>query len=159
MESDKVTLKKYPNRRLYDTEKSAYVTLKDVAKMIREGREVEVIDVKTDEEVTAFILTQIIMENAKRQNSLLPTPFLHLVIRFGEDLLSEFFEKYLERAIQSYLAYRKNMDEQLRICLELGMDLSSLTERIMRDRSGFSDVFDAAGKGTGISEGDKNLKN
>ena len=115
----------------------------------------EVYDVKTDEEVTAFILTQIIMEHAKQQNSLLPTSLLHLVIRFGEDLLSEFFEKDLERAIQSYLAYRKNLDEQLRICLELGMDLSSLTERIMRDRSGFPDAFDAAG----ISEGDKNLKN
>jgi polyhydroxyalkanoate synthesis repressor PhaR len=159
MDSNKVTLKKYPNRRLYDTEKSAYVTLKDVAEMIREGREVEVIDVKTDEEVTAFILTQIIMENAKRQNSLLPAPFLHLVIRFGEDLLSEFFEKYLERAIQSYLAYRKNMDEQLRICLEMGMDLSSLTERVIRDRPGFPDVFDAAGKREAASETDKNLKN
>lgn len=159
MDSNKVTLKKYPNRRLYDTEKSAYITLKDVAEMIREGREVEVFDVKTDEEVTAFILTQIIMENAKRQNSLLPAPFLHLVIRFGEDLLSEFFEKYLESAIQSYLAYRKNMDEQLRICLELGMDLSSLTERIMRERPGFTDVFDADGARRIASGENKNLKN
>lgn len=142
--SNKVTLKKYPNRRLYDTERSAYVTLKDVAAMIRQGRQVAVLDVKTDEDVTAFILTQIIMENAKRQNSLLPVSLLHLLIRFGEDVLSEFFEQYLENAIQSYLSYKKTMDEQMRIYLELGMDLSSLAERVIKNRSGFSDAFDAA---------------
>ncbi len=159
MNSDPVTLKKYPNRRLYDTERSTYVTLKDVAEMIRQGREVQVVDVKTDEEVTAFILTQIIMENAKRHNSLLPVSLLHLVIRFGEDVLNEFFEKYLERAIQSYLTYKKSMDEQLRICLELGMDLSTLTERIISDQTGFPDVFDAARGAAPVPEDDKNLEN
>lgn len=141
MKSNKVILKKYPNRRLYDTERSTYITLKDVAEMIQQGRQVAVYDVKTDEEVTAFILTQIIMENAKQRNSLLPVSLLHLLIRFGEDALSEFFEKYLERSIQSYLAYKKSMDEQMRICLELGMDLSGLTERIMTDGPAFSEAF------------------
>ncbi len=159
MDSNKVTLKKYPNRRLYDTEKSAYVTLKDVAEMIRQGRQVEVLDARTDEDVTAFILTQIIMENAKRRNSLLPVSLLHLLIRFGENVLNEFFEKYLEQSIRSYLAYKKNMDEQMRICLELGMDLSSLAERVMTDRSGLSDLFEAARKSEKTPDEDNNLEN
>ncbi len=71
---DKVRLKKYTNRRLYDTEKSQYVTLSQVAKIIKEGRSVEVIDVKTSEDVTSFILTQIVLEEAKRKKILLPAP-------------------------------------------------------------------------------------
>jgi polyhydroxyalkanoate synthesis repressor PhaR len=159
MKSNKVILKKYPNRRLYDTERSTYVTLKDVEEMIQQGRQVAVYDVKTEEEVTAFILTQIIMENAKRRNSLLPVSLLHLLIRFGEDVLSEFFEKYLERSIQSYLTYKKSMDEQMRICLELGMDLSSLTERILSDRSAFTEVFEERPEAKKGSGADENLKN
>ncbi|MCP4111593.1 MAG: polyhydroxyalkanoate synthesis repressor PhaR [Desulfobacteraceae bacterium] len=128
---DKLVLKKYPNRRLYDTEKSTYVTLTQVADIIKQGRKVEVIDLKTNEDVTAFILTQIIMEQVKKNNSLLPVSLLHLIIRFGEGALSEFFEKYLEKSIESYLVYKKGVDDQFKICLELGMDFSSMAGRII----------------------------
>ncbi len=131
----KLTFKKYPNRRLYDTENSTYVTLSDVADVVRKGRQVEVIDLKTNEDVTAFILTQIIMEQVKRNNSILPVSLLHLIIRFGDDVLSEFFEKYLEKAIENYLVYKKNMEDQFRICLELGMDFSNLTEKILKEHT------------------------
>ena len=94
--AEKVVLKKYANRRLYDTEKSAYVTLNQVADLIREGRQVEVIDAKTKEDVTAFILTQIILEASRKKNVLLPVPLLHLIIQYGENVLEEFFEKYLQ---------------------------------------------------------------
>ncbi|MFP4388734.1 MAG: transcriptional regulator, partial [Desulfococcaceae bacterium] len=87
--------------------------------------------------VTAFILTQIIMEQAKKNNSVLPVSLLHLIIRFGETVLSEFFDKYLEQSIQSYLAYRRNMEEQFRICLELGIDLSSVAGKTMRNLTPF----------------------
>jgi len=69
---EKVLLKKYPNRRLYDTERSAYITLSQVSDIIREGRQVQVVDAKTEEDMTAFILTQIIVEEARKNNSLLP---------------------------------------------------------------------------------------
>ena len=91
---EKVLLKKYPNRRLYNTETSSYVTLGQVSDLIKEGRQVQVVDVKTDEDVTAFILTQIIVEEARNKNALLPSPLLHLVICYGGNILSEFFEKY-----------------------------------------------------------------
>ena len=63
--AEKVLLKKYANWRLYDTEQSKYVTLTEVTQLIRNGRQVEVIDAKTKEDVTAFILTQILLEQAK----------------------------------------------------------------------------------------------
>lgn len=135
--ADKLTLKKYPNRRLYDTENSKYVTLADVAELIRKGRLVKVVDVKTEHDVTAFILTQIIMEQVKKNNSILPVSLLHLIIRFGDDVLSEFFDKYLERTIQSYLTYKKSMDEQFRICLELGMDFSSMANKTIKEWTPF----------------------
>lgn len=131
----KVRLKKYPNRRLYDTESSAYVTLDQVSQIIKEGRFIEVVDAKTGSDVTPFILVQIIMEQVKRNNNILPVSLLHLIIRFGEDILGEFFEKYLEKSIQSYLNYRKNMDEQFRLCMEMGMDFSNIMTG-----TGFSDL-------------------
>jgi polyhydroxyalkanoate synthesis repressor PhaR len=141
--AEKVLLKKYPNRRLYDTEKSTYVTLGQVADMIRQGRQIEVVDAKTQVDVTAFILTQIILEQAKRQNSLLPVSFLHLVIRYGENVLSEFFEKYLELTVQNYLTYKTAADEQFRKWLELGMDLSFQAQRTMTDLTPLKSLFES----------------
>jgi polyhydroxyalkanoate synthesis repressor PhaR len=123
----KLLLKKYPNRRLYDTERSAYVTLAQLAEMVKQGRQVEVRDAETKEDVTAFILTQIILEEARKKTFLLPVSFLYLVIRYGENVLSEFFEKYLEQTLKNYLAYKSAMDEQFRKWLELGKDFSAMS--------------------------------
>ena len=105
-----VVLKKYANRRLYDTEKSVYVTLNQVADYIRDGRSVAIIDAKTREDVTAFILTQIVLEEAKNKNALLPVPLLHLIIRYGDNLLGEFFEKYLHQIFQNFVTHKQTMD-------------------------------------------------
>jgi polyhydroxyalkanoate synthesis repressor PhaR len=78
--NETLLLKKYSNRRLYDTEKSTYVTLDHVMHAIRQGRRVAVADAKSGEDVTAFILTQIILEESRKKNSLLPVPLLHLII-------------------------------------------------------------------------------
>ncbi len=128
---EKIVIKKYPNRRLYDTKRSAYVTLKEVAEMIKKGHEVEVVDVKTGENVTAFILTQIILEETRRNSSFLPVSLLHLIIRYGENVLSEFFDKYLELTIKNYLTYKSAVDEQFKRWLELGMDISSMGQKAM----------------------------
>lgn len=125
--AEKVLVKRYPNRRLYNTDTSSYITLGQIAEIIKDGREVQVVDAKTEEDVTAFILTQIIVEEAKNKNALLPAPLLHLVIRYGENILSEFFEKYLELTIKNYVAYRSAMDEQFKMWLGKGVDLSGFT--------------------------------
>ena len=146
-----VLLKKYANRRLYDTERSVYITLGQVAEMIKAGRQVQVIDAKTEEDVTAFILTQIIVEEAKNRNSLLPVSLLHLIIEHGEKVLSEFFDKYLELTIKSYLGYRAAVDEQFRKWLDLGGDLSSLAQKNLTSFPGFPSFADLFGDGSGKS--------
>ncbi len=126
-DSNNILLKKYSNRRLYDTEKSVYVTLEDVAAMIQHGRWVTVKDADTGEDMTAFTLTQIIMEEAKKKNALLPSSLLHLVIRYGENLLSDFFNKHLEKMIASYISYKIIADEQFNRWLEMGAGMPDMT--------------------------------
>jgi len=139
---DKVTLKKYANRRLYDMEKSAYVTLNQVADLIRQGRRVEVVDAKSKEDVTASILTQIILEEAKNKNILLPVPVLHLIIQYGDNVLGEFFEKYLQQMIQTYLAHKHAVDDQFIKWLEMGREFTSTTQETMAGLSPFKSFFD-----------------
>jgi polyhydroxyalkanoate synthesis repressor PhaR len=140
-DKNSILLKKYSNRRLYDTEKSAYVTLSDVARMIREGRWVSVVDADTDEDVTAFTLTQIIMEEAKKKNALLPVPLLHLVIRYGENILADFFDKHLEKMIASYVSYKTMADEQFNRWLEMGTGLTDAARKSMPENSPFHAFF------------------
>lgn len=121
-------LKKYSNRRLYDTQKSKYVTLNSVRKLIRSGNWVKIVDADTQQDVTAFILTQIVLEQARRKNTLLPVPLLHLVIQYGDNELHEFFEKYLQQVIKAYLECRHSVDKQFRDWLKLGSELSVVTQ-------------------------------
>jgi polyhydroxyalkanoate synthesis repressor PhaR len=138
---DKVKLKKYGNRRLYDMEKSAYVTINQVADLIRQGRQVEVVDAKTKEDVTASILTQIVLEEAKNKNIILPVPVLHMIIQYGDNVLGEFFEKYLQQMIQTYLAHKHAVDDQFKKWLEMGQDFSNMAQGSMAG-SPFKSFFD-----------------
>jgi polyhydroxyalkanoate synthesis repressor PhaR len=156
--AEKVVLKKYANRRLYDTEKSAYVTLPQVTEMIREGREIMVVDAETKEDVTAFILTQIVQEEARKKSFLLPVSLLYLLIRHGDGVLSEFFEKYLEQTLKNYLAYKTAADDQFRQWLELGRDFSTRTQKAMSGLTPFQpwmDFFGAREKPKKTEEGEE----
>ena len=128
-----LTIKKYPNRRLYNTEQSAYITLEDVSDLIKQGFQIEVIDVGTGDDVTALVLTQIVMNKAKQDHAILPVSLLHLVIQYGESHLHEFFEKYLEAAIKNYLGYRKQMEDQVHAYMGMGMNFSTLTENAFKN--------------------------
>jgi polyhydroxyalkanoate synthesis repressor PhaR len=132
-----VILKKYANRRLYDTVQSAYVTLDEVAEMIKAGKEVCALDAKTKEDVTGFVLTQIVLEKARKKNALLPVPLLQMVIRYGDNILSEFFDSYLALVVRNYLAYKSKADEQFKKWLNFGMDLSEMAQRSVTDLSPF----------------------
>ncbi len=128
-----ILIKKYPNRRLYNTETSSYITINDVAELIKSGNRVEVRDVNCGDDVTALVLTQIIMEKAKSNQGVLPVSLLHLVIQFGDNVLHEFFEKYLEKTMESYLMYRKTMNDQVNAYLDIGMGFSNLAEKALKD--------------------------
>ncbi len=142
---NKVALKKYANRRLYDTERSAYVTLEDISALIRRGREVVVTDAQTGEDVTAFILTQVVLEEARKKNILLPAPLLHLMIRHGDRLLGEFFDKYLEQSLISFLHYKSMADVQFAEWLKMSADFSEKTARSMPEANPFQGFFDLFG--------------
>ncbi len=123
---EKLLYKKYGNRRLYDTAQSSYVNLDDITRAIREGRQVQVVDAKTKEDVTSFILTQIILEESRKRNFLLPLPLLHLIIQYGENILNEFFQKYLEQILKNYLSYRTMTDSQFKKWLDRDIDYSAI---------------------------------
>ena len=146
---EKIVLKKYANRRIYDPEKSAFITLDQVGRLIKNGRRVVVIDARTGEDVTAFILTQIIVEEARNKNALLPAPFLHLVIESSEGVLAEFFEKYLEITLKNYLHYRSAFDEHCRSWLDVGKNLSSPAAA---QWGSLFDLFSGGDKDTGGEE-------
>jgi polyhydroxyalkanoate synthesis repressor PhaR len=156
--SDKVMLKKYANRRLYDPAQRAFVSLSQVAELVKQGREIEITDDKTGEEVTAFILTQVVLEEVKKKTLLLPVSLLSLMIRYGDSVLSEFFDKYLEQTLKNYLAYKSAVDDQFRLWLELGQDFSSLTQKAMAGLTPFPSWMDFSprtGEKKGPDEGDE----
>ena len=103
--ADKVTIKKYANRRLYDTESSSYITLDRLAAMIREGRDFEVVDAKTGEDITHQVLTQIIVDEEARGSTLLPVNFLRQLIGLYGGQMQAAVPQYLEAAME---AFQKN---------------------------------------------------
>jgi polyhydroxyalkanoate synthesis repressor PhaR len=98
-ESATVRIVRYPNRRLYDRSQGRYVTLPEIAAMIRDGKTVSVRDSKTDDELTSTILTQIILEHHPDRMEVLPVPILHLMIRTNGVMLG-LLREYFRQALQ-----------------------------------------------------------
>lgn len=138
---ERILYKKYANRRLYDTEQSRYVTLTEVAQQIRNGRQAKVIDAKTKEDVTAFILTQIVLEEAKNKNILLPVPLLHLIIQYGDNVLLDFFQKHLQQTINTYMTHKSLVDDQFKKWLEMGMGISTVAQKNFAEMNPYRDIF------------------
>lgn len=107
---DNVVIKKYANRRLYNTATSAYVTLEDLARMVREGTEFVVFDAKTNEDLTRQILTQIIFEEESRGEALLPVQFLRQLIGFYGGQMQGVLPSYLEMSLDNF----SRQQEQIR---------------------------------------------
>jgi polyhydroxyalkanoate synthesis repressor PhaR len=99
---DKVTIKKYANRRLYDTESSSYITLDKLAGMIREGRDFEVLDAKSGEDITHQVLTQIIVEEESRGSTMLPVNFLRQLIGLYGGNMQSAVPQYLDAAMDAF---------------------------------------------------------
>jgi polyhydroxyalkanoate synthesis repressor PhaR len=99
-------VKKYGNRRLYDTESSRYVTLEELTVKIKEGAEVRVVDAKTGDDLTQPTLTQIIFESRGARN-LLPTILLHQLIRLQDDVLADFLGRYVPGALELYILAKR----------------------------------------------------
>lgn len=101
-QAGKVTIKKYANRRLYDTESSSYITLDRLATMIREGREFEVLDAKSGEDITHQVLTQIIVDEEARGSTMLPVNFLRQLIGLYGGSMESAVPAYLDAAMDAF---------------------------------------------------------
>ena len=112
-----VVVKKYANRRLYDTRSSSYITLDNLAEMVREGRDFVVYDAKTGEDITRGVLTQIIVEEEGKGRNLLPTAFLRQLIGFYGDQMQSLVPKYLEQAMAAFA----QQQEQVRAAMQKTM--------------------------------------
>ena len=106
-------IKKYPNRRLYDTEISSYITIEDVRQLIIEGVEFEVRDAKTGDDLTRQVLLQIIAEHEQNGEPMLSTQLLSQIIRFYGDSLQGFMGSYLERSMQMFLEQQQQFRQQM----------------------------------------------
>jgi polyhydroxyalkanoate synthesis repressor PhaR len=108
-----VTIKKYANRRLYNTATSSYVTLDDLAQMVKDGGEFVVYDAKTGEDITRSVLTQIIVEEEGKGANLLPISFLRHLIGFYGDQMQWLVPRYLEQAMSSFASQQDQMRKNL----------------------------------------------
>src|SRR3954467_5415354 len=106
-------IKKYANRRLYNTQTSSYVTLDHLAAMVKEGTEFEVQDARTGEDITRSVLTQIIFEEEAKGQSLLPIKFLRQLIRFYGDSLQTFVPGYLDMSMDSFTKNQGAMRDRI----------------------------------------------
>lgn len=112
-----VVVKKYANRRLYNTESSSYITLDNLAEMVRQGRDFVVYDAKTGEDITRSVLTQIIVEEEGKGRALLPTAFLRQLIGFYGDQMQSLVPRFLEQAMGAFA----QQQEQVRSAMEKTM--------------------------------------
>ena len=101
-------VKKYGNRRLYDTDESRYITLEELAESVRQGKDVRVVDARTGEDLTTATLAQIIIEG-RGAGRLLPPALLVQLIRMGDDALAEFLGQYVTWALEVYLQAKQGM--------------------------------------------------
>jgi len=160
-----VIIKKYANRRLYNTGTSTYVTLEDLAAMVKKGEDFAVYDAKTGEDITRSVLTQIIFEQENKEGgqNLLPITFLRQLIRFYGDSMQMLVPRYLEVSIESLTREQEKFRHQMAQAFGVGA-FTSLEEQVRRNMDMFERAFamfapfarreGAAGE---AAEGDKTL--
>lgn len=111
---DVVIIKKYANRRLYDTESSSYITLERLAEMVRQKREFKVVDARSGEDITHNVLTQIIMDEESRGETLLPVSFLRQLIGlYGGGQVQSMLPQYLEASLEAFQRNQSQMRDAL----------------------------------------------
>jgi polyhydroxyalkanoate synthesis repressor PhaR len=113
-----VTIKKYANRRLYNTATSSYVTLDHLSQMVKDGTEFVVYDAKSGDDITRTVLTQIIVEEESKGQNLLPISFLRHLISFYGDSLQSLVPRYLEHSMQAFAHNQEQMRHYMRDALD-----------------------------------------
>jgi polyhydroxyalkanoate synthesis repressor PhaR len=136
-----VTIKKYANRRLYNTGTSTYVTLEDLAQMVKKGEDFVVYDAKTGEDITRSVLAQIIFEQeGKEGQSLMPIAFLRQLIRFYGDSMQMLVPRYLEQSMTSFTGQQDKFREQMAQAFGVS-GFGPLEDQVRRNMEMFEKTF------------------
>ena len=106
-------IKRYSNRKLYDTQESRYVTLEEIEEMIRAGREISVVDATSGDDLTSVTLTQIILENERNRRANLPSAFLHQLIKHGE-AWQDFVQRTMRSSLEGFVSSQRDMERVFR---------------------------------------------
>jgi len=140
-EKEPITIKKYANRRLYNTGTSAYVTLEDLATMVKEGENFVVFDAKSGEDITRSVLAQIVSEQENKEGqSLLPIAFLRQLIRFYGDSMQMMVPRFLEQSMQSLTSQQGKFREQMTQAFGVG-GFGPLEDQVRRNMEMFEKTF------------------
>ncbi len=140
-EKEPITIKKYANRRLYNTGTSTYVTLEDLATMVKEGENFVVFDAKTGEEITRSVLAQIIFEQENKEGqSLLPIAFLRQLIRFYGNSMQMLVPSFLEQSIESLTNQQGKFREQITQAFGAG-GFGTIEDQVRRNMEMFEKTF------------------
>src|SRR5580765_2708356 len=107
-------IRKYPNRRYYDSTHSRHVTLEEIYALIRDGYEVQVTDSKTEQDITHKVLAQIIIELDELKLGVFPIPMLHRLLRANRDIVGDFIGKYFNQPLTAFLDSQRNMEQRFR---------------------------------------------
>jgi polyhydroxyalkanoate synthesis repressor PhaR len=106
-------IKRYSNRKLYDTQESRYVTLEEIEEMIRGGKEISVVDASSGEDLTSVTLAQIILENERNHRAALPSAFLHQLVKHGE-AWQDFVQRSMRSSLEGIISSQREMDRVFR---------------------------------------------
>lgn len=109
---DTITVKKYANRRLYDTSKSTYITLNDIAEMVRENLDFIVVDAKTNEDLTHTVLAQIVLDQESQSPKMFPTDFMRKIIGMYDNNMQQFVPNFLTQAMDTLIQNQEQIQEQ-----------------------------------------------
>jgi polyhydroxyalkanoate synthesis repressor PhaR len=139
---ERVVIKKYANRRLYNTASSSYVTLEHLSEMVKKGVDFVVFDAKTNEEITRSVLTQIIFEEESRGQNLLPIQFLRQLIRYYGDSMQALVPSYLEMSLDTFTQQQERMRKQFSSTLGGAPGMKYFEEQISQNMQ----LFDRAMK-------------
>ena len=135
------TIKKYANRRLYNTGTSTYVTLEDLADMLKRDEDFIVVDAKTGEEITRSVLTQIIFEQENKGQNLLPITFLRQLIRFYGDSIQNLVPTYLDFSIDSLVRDQEKLRKQMASAFGPNAALDALGDQVRRNTEMFEQAM------------------
>ncbi len=124
----RLEIKKYPNRRYYDATHSRHLTLEEIRNLIQQGYDIRVVDARTSADITAQVLTQIILEHDTAKLDSLPVPLLLRLIRMNDQLIKDFIEKYFNQALQSFSDYQQHLEAQIRRTHGLPTPFSAVSE-------------------------------